>query len=61
MAIDICGFAGLSKEENGLNFIRNKIYASVIKMIVRCIQHRQISQTSFKVYPNLAPDKPGLR
>ena len=61
MEFKIYVFGGLSKQDNRSNSIYNKIYASVIKMIVHCTQYRQISQTSFELHPKLAPYKPCLR
>lgn len=61
MEFRICVFGALSEQDNGLNSMYNKTYASVIKMIVHCTQHRQITQTSFERYPKLALDKLGPR
>lgn len=61
IGVQICGFEGLSKQDNGLNSTCNKMYALVVQKAVHWTQHRQISQIPFELYPGLAPHKPSLR
>lgn len=38
MEFKIFGFGGLSEQDNGLNSVYKKIYASIINIIVHCTQ-----------------------
>lgn len=54
IGVQICGFEGQSKQDNGLNSTCNKMYALIIQKVIHGTQHRQISQIYIELYPKLA-------
>lgn len=61
IGVQTCGFEGLSKQDNGLHSVHNKMYALVIQKAAHCAQYRLVSQIPFELYPRLDPHKPSLR